>query len=108
MSREKLHQIKQFLEANSQIRDKGQPFDRGFRSWVRNNGFVLCNGAVQKQVTDTAGTVTYLPVVTIPDVGRSIYALHATVGNHVGHDKTKKLVRVLCFCFWGSSESSTA
>ena len=94
VSPKKLHQVTVFLETDSQIR---QRFDEDFGSWVRKNNFVLCSGSVQKQVTDKAEPATHLPVVTVPKIGRAVYALHATVGKRVGQDKIKKLARHFAF-----------
>lgn len=87
-------QVIEFLKSGSQVREKGQLFDKHFRAWVREKGFELINGSLQKCVASKEGTSTYLPVVTTPDVGRTDHGVHATLGKHVGQDKTKKLVRL--------------
>ena len=95
----------QFLEANSQVRDNWPSTKTSGRGCVTT---VLCCavGPCRSRSRTQQEQSPTLPVVTIPDIGRSIYALHATVGKHVGRNKTKKLVTVLCFRFWGSPESS--
>ena len=89
------HKASEFLSSGSQVRDKGQPFTKDFRAWVRSNNFQLINKQLHKVVEKTGEDAVCLPVVTIPDVGKTIHAVHAELAKHRGQDITKKMVSLL-------------